>query len=54
MSVERFDELSLVFQNESISYEEIYKLNNTKFVTINELLRIISNILTEIVAETDK
>lgn len=38
----------IIYQNESITYEEAYILNGTRVVSTEDIIEIISNVLTEI------
>jgi Na+-translocating ferredoxin:NAD+ oxidoreductase RNF subunit RnfB len=48
-----FDESAIVLQMDNVSYEEAYALNNCPVVDVNKLIEIISQVLGEIVKETD-
>jgi Cyclin. len=48
-----FDETKIIFQGDNVSYEEAYQLNKFKVVDILKLLEAISNVLGEIIKETD-
>ncbi|EGR33397.1 n-terminal domain protein [Ichthyophthirius multifiliis] len=49
----QFDE-QIIFQNEKITYDQIYKLNGYQQISNENILQIISNVLTEITLQCDK
>jgi Cyclin. len=51
---EDFDESTLIFQNDTISYKDAYKLNKFKLADTQQIIEVISGVLIEILKETDK
>ncbi|EAS03399.2 amine-terminal domain cyclin (macronuclear) [Tetrahymena thermophila SB210] len=54
MSMDQFYDRRIIYQNESITYEEAYVLNGTRVVSTEDIIEIIANVLTEIIEQTDK
>jgi hypothetical protein len=48
-----FDETNIILQTDNVSYEDAYKLNKFKVVDVGQLIAVISNVLIDIIKETD-